>query len=237
MNPSEILGRALSDYYKGDTNAGIIIHSPDFDPDEQPVSYYFRGLADMPTLEKDALELSHGKVLDIGAAVGSHCLVLQDRGFEVTGIELSSEACDIMKIRGVKNVINADIFDPATAKYDTLIMLMNGIGLVHTLDGLSVFLKHIRSYMNPGGQIIFDSANLIYLFQEEGKDEALIDLNSRYYGEIEFVVEYKGIKSDSFFWLYIDFDTLCHYAEQEGFKPELIMQDQNFQYLARLLYF
>jgi SAM-dependent methyltransferase len=236
MNPSEILGRALSDYYKGDTNAGIIIHSPDFDPDEQAVSYYFRGFEDMPLLEQEALKLSQGKVLDIGAAAGSHCLELQRRGYEITGLELSSEACEIMRIRGVKNVINANIFDFAREKYDTLLMMMNGIGLVHTLVGLSAFLKHIRSYMNPGGQLLFDSANLIYLFQEEGKDEAVIDLNSRYYGEIEFVMEYKGIKSDSFFWLYVDFDTLCYYAEKEGFKPELIMQDQNFQYLARLIY-
>jgi 2-polyprenyl-3-methyl-5-hydroxy-6-metoxy-1,4-benzoquinol methylase len=237
MNPSEILGRALSDFHNGDATARIIVHSPDFDPDEQPVSYYFRGFSDMPVLEKEALGLSRGKVLDIGAGAGSHCLVLQNRGFDATGIELSSEACEIMKIRGVKNVINADIFDTVTAKFDTLLMLMNGIGLVHTIDGLSSFLKHIRNYMNPGGQLLFDSANLIYLFQEDGKEEALIDLNSRYFGEIEFVMEYKGMKSDSFFWLYVDFDTLCHYTEQEGFKPELIRQDQNFQYLARLQYF
>jgi SAM-dependent methyltransferase len=188
----------------------------------------------MPKLEQDALNLVRGRVLDIGSAAGSHCLELQKRGFDVTGIELSAKACEIMKKRGVKRILNIDIFEPAPAKFDTLLMLMNGIGLVRTLEGLQVFLKHIKSYMNSGGQLIFDSANLIYLFQDEETEEAVIDLNDRYYGEIEFVMEYNGIKSHPFFWLYIDFDTLCFYAEKEGFKPELVSQDQNFQYLARL---
>jgi SAM-dependent methyltransferase len=236
MNPSEVLGLALNSYYEGDASAKIIVHSPEFDPDEQSASYYFREYDKMPKLEQDALNHARGKVLDIGAAVGSHCLELQRRGFEVTGIELSAKACDIMRKRGVNNIINNDIFNPAPAKFDTLLMLMNGIGLVRTLEGLQVFLKHIKSYMNLGGQLIFDSANLIYLFQDEDTEEAVIDLNARYYGEMEFVMEYNGTRSDSFFWLYVDFDTLCYYAEKEGFKPELISQDQDFQYLARLHY-
>jgi SAM-dependent methyltransferase len=235
MNPSEILGNAISDYHKGETQAMIIAYSPDFEPDEQAVSYYFREIAWMPELERIAIELSRGKVLDIGAAAGSHCLELQKRGLKVSGLELSSGACNVMKDRGVKNVLHQDVFDPLPSKYDTLLMLMNGIGLVHTIDGLSGFLKHIKKYMNPGAQLIFDSANLIYLFQDGDDNEAVIDLNSRYFGEIEFVLEYKGRKSGSFFWLYIDYDTLCHYAELEGFRPEMISQDQNFQYLARLI--
>jgi len=188
----------------------------------------------MPAIEREALDLSRGKILDIGAAAGSHCLELQKLGFEVTGLELSEMACEIMKSRGVKKVVHGDIFDPPARRFDTLLMLMNGIGLVQSLNGLAHFLKHIRGYMNPGAQILFDSANLVYLFPEEDSDQALIDLNCRYYGEIEFVMEYKGQKSDVFSWLYVDFDTLCRYAEQAGFKPELISQDQNFQYLARL---
>jgi SAM-dependent methyltransferase len=234
MNPSHLLGRSIKDFHSGETSAKIVVHSPDFDPDEQLVSYYFRGFQAMPILEKKAIELSRGTILDIGAAAGSHCLELQKRAYDVTGLELSGDACEVMKHRGVRKVLNQDIFQTRENRYDTLLMLMNGIGLVQTLDGLTLFLKHIKTLLNEGGQVLFDSANLIYLFRDDQSGEALIDLNSRYFGEIEFVMEYKGIKSDSFFWLYVDFDTLCHYAEQEGFKPELIMEDENFQYLARL---
>jgi len=236
MNPSEVLGQALSDYYMGRTPLNIIVHSPDFDPDTQAVSYYFRTLVEMPEIEKEAIRLTRGKVLDMGAAAGAHSLELQKMGFDVTALELSSEACKVMKLRGVNKILNGNIFDAPVEKYDTILMLMNGIGLVQTIDGLSNFLRHIKGFLNPGGQLLFDSANLIYLFRDEETDEAVINLNERYYGEIEFVMEYKGIKSESFFWLYIDFDTLCHYAEIEGIRPELILQDQNFQYLARLVF-
>jgi len=198
MNPSEILGLALHSYYQGNEAAVIVVHSADFDPDEQTVSYYFRGFDAMPEIECEAINLSRGKILDIGAAAGSHCLELQKRGFDVTALELSSEACAIMKKRGVMKVLNADILNPSIEKYDTLLMLMNGIGLVQTLEGLSKFLKHIKSYMNPGAQLIFDSANLIYLFQDEDSDEAMIDLNSRYYGEIDYEMEFEDVKSDQY---------------------------------------
>ncbi len=234
MNSSEILGKAISDFYIGNTNARIIVHSPDFDPDEQPVSYYFRKFEEMPLLEQEAINMSFGKVLDIGAAAGAHCLELQKRGADVTGLEISPLSCQVMGKRGVVKILNRDIFDPADEKYDTLLLLMNGIGLVNTLEGLEKFLKNIKSFLNPGGQIIFDSSNLVYLFIDDESREAQIDLNKRYYGEIEFVMEYNGEKSDSFYWLYIDFDTLCIYAEKEGFHPELLLQDQEFQYLARL---
>lgn len=235
MNPSEILGKALHSYYNGREDATIIVHSPEFDPDEQLASYYFRGFEQMPEIEKTALNLCFGNCLDIGAAAGCHTLELQKRNIEVTAMELSNIACEIMSFRGVKNVINQDIFDTSKTKYDTLLMLMNGIGLVQSLEGLKKFLKHIKSYMNPGAQLIFDSANLIYLFQDEDSNEAVIDLNDSYYGEMEFQMEFEGMKSDPFTWLYVDFDTLCYYAEVEGFMPELIMQDDNFQYLARLV--
>jgi len=235
MNPSEILGKALQSYYNGHVNAKIIVHSPEFDPDEQLASYYFRGFEQMPEIEKVALSLCSGSCLDIGAAAGCHSLELQNRNINVTAIELSSIACEIMRQRGVKNVQNKDVFDMSNGKYDTILMLMNGIGLVQSLEGLKKFLKHIKTYMNPDAQLIFDSANLIYLFQDEDSNEAVIDLNDNYYGEMEFEMEFDGFKSIPFTWLYVDFDTLCYYAEEEGFMPELITQDDNFQYLARLL--
>jgi len=235
MNPSEVLGHALSAYYAGDNTASLIVHSPDFDPDVQAVSHYFRRLSEMPEIERDALDRVSDTILDVGAAAGSHSLELQLRGFDVTALELSAEACRIMKARGVSKVLNSNIFADAPGKFDTVLMLMNGIGLVQTIEGLIHFLEHIKNFLNPGGQILFDSANLIYLFDDEDSNEARIDLNARYYGEIEFVMEYAGIKSESFSWLYIDFDTLCYYAEQTGFTPELITQDKSFQYLARLV--
>lgn len=234
MNPSEILGIALESFEKGNHSASLIIHSPDFDPDIQPLGYYFRSWEQMPEIEKMALENARGKILDIGAGAGCHSLELQKRGAEVSALELSKKACKLMKKRGIINLINSDIFGMAQSRFDTLLMLMNGIGLVGNISGLQIFLAHAKSWMNPGGQILLDSANLSHIFNESENEELENAFERPYFGEIEFVMEFEGVKSDSFTWLYIDFDSLCFYAEREGYIPELLMEDDNYQYLARL---
>jgi hypothetical protein len=236
MNPSQVLGMALKDCHAGDNSVTITVHSPDFEPDIQDVSYYFRSQGEMPLLEREAMDICFGTVLDAGAAVGSHSLELQKRGIDVTALELSSDACEIMKQRGVRKILNQDIFGTVNKKFDTVLMLMNGIGLVGTTGGLVRFLDHAKTFVDIGGQIVFDSSSLVYLFGEIADNDGHLEGNDRYFGEIEFVIEYRGVRSDCFSWLYIDFDTACRIANASGIRTELIAQDEDFRYLARFLF-
>lgn len=139
----------------------------------------------------------------------------------------------LMKERSLKKVIHQDIFKYQSDKFDTLLMLMNGIGLVGDLNGLSTFLKHSKKIINKGGQIILDSCDLMYLYKEVD-GSVKINLNEAYYGEVEYQFEYKGINGEPFKWLFVDFSTLSEYASQYGFYCELVLEDENHQYLARL---
>ena len=187
----------------------------------------------MPELEKVALKYCRGNILDVGAGAGSHSLILQKMGFKVSALDISEGACRIMKERSVENVFQEDIFQFQSDKYDTVLMMMNGIGLCGNLDGLDLFLLKLKEMLNSGGQVIMDSSNLKYLFSE--KDfTSRIKYSQGYYGEIQFQMEYLKKKSEKFSWLFIDFDELSKRAAKHNFKTEILYKAENLHYLARI---
>jgi SAM-dependent methyltransferase len=225
--------KAFFDYLEGDKSAEITVHCNKGDDEVIPISYFFRDYDKMPQLEKEALKLCIGSILDIGAGSGIHSLHLQNIGNEITALDIKPGFVKVMKKRGLSNVIQSDIFDFNKGKFDTLLMLMNGIGFTKNFDGLSVFLKQAKELLLPGGQLLLDSSDLLYLYEDDDGSYS-INLNDRYYGEVEYIIEYKEALGKAFDWLYIDFDNLSLHAEQAGFRCELIFDDDHYNYLARL---
>lgn len=204
------------------------VHNSYDEPEEMPVDIYFRDEDEMPELELKALDLCKGKILDVGAGVGSHALILQKRGFNITGMDISAAAVTIMKQRGLKQAIEGNILIYKDQQYDTLLFMMNGIGLTGSIAGLKAFLQHVKHLLNPGGQLIFDSSDLSYLYQE-----VPFPLNG-YFGEVSFRYEYKSVKGNWFKWVYVDQKTLIDLAKACGWTTEIIFEDEHDQYLARL---
>jgi SAM-dependent methyltransferase len=223
----DVLGQAIFDYYHKLNPYKLWIHNQYGPKEEMPVNTFFRDVDDMPDLELFAINECRGKVLDIGAGAGSHALLLQDRGVDVTAIDISPLAVQVMQQRGVKKAFEADIYTYRPGRFDTLLLLMNGIGLAGDLDGLKILLAHLKILLNPGGQILFDSSDINYLY--EGDLPA-----NKYYGEIAYQYQYKQLQTDWFKWLYIDEQTLMKVAAEIGFRAEVLVEDEYDQYLVRL---
>ncbi len=228
------MGAAIADYQKRGKASKLRVFSSFFDEDEIPVSQLFRSFGEMPPLEKTALQLATGKILDCGAGSGCHSLALQNMGKEVQAIDISPLSVETMQRRGVKQASQINLFDNHfIEKFDTILMLMNGSGIIGKLAYMPLFFNKMKQILNPGGCIYMDSSDLRYLFEEEDGSIA-IDLAGDYYGEVDFQMQYKQIKGESFDWLYIDFQTLKLYATQSGFTVELIEEGEHYDYLARL---
>lgn len=225
--------KAFYDYLNGNHTSKVIVNINKGEADDIPISYFFRTYDEMPELEKTALSLCTGKILDIGAGSGIHSLYLQDNGKDVTALDIKKGFVDVMKKRGINDVVHSDIFDYKGKGFDTLLMLMNGIGFTKNFDGLSVFLRKAKKLLVPGGQIILDSSDLMYLYKEEDGSYT-INLNEEYYGEVMYQIEYMDIKGKPFEWLYVDFDNLSLLAEEAGFRCEKVFEDDHYNYLARL---
>ena len=228
------MGAAIADYQKRGKAAKLRVFSSFFDEDEIPVSQLFRSFEEMPPLEKTALQMATGKILDCGAGSGCHSLALQNMGKEVQAIDISPLSVETMQQRGVKQASQINLFDNHfIEKFDTILMLMNGSGIIGKLAYMPLFFNKMKQILTPGGCIYMDSSDLRYLFEEE--DGSIdIDLAGDYYGEVDFQMQYKQIKGESFDWLYIDFQTLKLYATQSGFTVELIEEGEHYDYLARL---
>jgi len=230
------IGRAVYDFHFNSIDQSIIVHSDDFDDDTIETSYLFRSYKQMPALEKKALSLCAGTVLDVGACAGAHSLYLQEKGFEVTSIETSALCCEVLKSRKLRNVINQDIFKFNNQKFDTIILLMNGTGIAGSLDGMEVLLHHLKTMLNPTGQILIDSSDLIYLFEQED-GSALIDISAdKYYGELTFQTEYKSWLSQPFPWLYVDLNNLENAVEKNQLKLNKVFKGQHYDYLAQITF-
>lgn len=228
------MGAAIADYYKHHKADRLRVFSSLFDEDEIPVKDLFRSGKQMPLLERTALELASGKILDAGAGSGCHSLALQEAGKEVHAIDISPLSVEVMKQRGVHNATQTNLFDERFCEsYDTILMLMNGSGIIGKLENLPAFFRKMKQLLRTGGCILMDSSDLRYLFEEED-GSFVIDLAGDYYGEVDFRMQYKDVKGDSFDWLYIDFQTLSLYAAENGFKAELVKEGRHYDYLAKL---
>jgi SAM-dependent methyltransferase len=230
------IGRAVYDYHFNSINQPVIVHSDDFDDDQIDTSYLFRTYKLMPALEKKAMSFCKGRILDVGACAGAHSVYLQDKGFDVVSIETSELCCEVLKSRKVQQVICQDIFKFSGQKFDTILLLMNGTGIAGSLDGLDVLLYHLKTLLNPDGQILIDSSDLIFLYEEED-GSALIDIAAdKYYGELTFQTEYQSWISQPFPWLYVDVNNLENAVQKNRLKINKIIEGQHYDYLAQITF-
>jgi SAM-dependent methyltransferase len=224
----DVFGTALTDQFLHNKAEILCLHNSYGEPEEMPLDVFFRTPEEMPELELIALDLCRGKILDIGAGAGSHALLLQQQKKDVTALDLSSGAVEIMKQRGVKKVLYGDINAHTGQRYDTLLLLMNGIGLTSSLEGFRKFLLHAATLLNKGGQLLFDSSDIAYLYEDGNKPAA------DYYGQVSYRYAYKGQQDNWFNWLYLDSETLKTTAATAGWSCEILFDDGEDQYLARL---
>ena len=228
------MGAAIADYFTKGRAAKLRVFSSQFDEDEIPAEQLFRTFDEMPVLEQEALRRATGKILDCGAGSGCHALALQDMGKQVEAIDISPLSVETMQKRGVRQAYCVNLFDEHyLQKFDTILMLMNGSGIIGKLENMSTFFAKMKQLLNPGGCIYMDSSDLRYLFEDED-GSFLIDLAGGYYGEIDFRMQYKQVKGEPFDWLYVDFQTLSFYAAENGFKAELVKEGEHYDYLACL---
>ncbi len=230
---NDIFGVAITDYFETGIPNSITVKSNEFDDDEIPIPYLFRTFTQMPKIEQKALDLSFGKILDVGCGAGSHSLYLQnEKKLTVTAIDTSAGAIKICQKRGITTTLNEDFYEHK-GSYDTILLLMNGSGIIGTLNNFTSFFNKLKSLLNPNGQILIDSSDLIYLFENEN-GEYWVDAAQGYYGEMQYQLEYKNITSQKFDWLYLDYNTLQRAAIFNNFTCELIYEGEHYDYLAKL---
>lgn len=224
------LGAMMLDYQNGQKDAFVEVDSTTLEMWTMKGETMFRDYSEMNELEQIALQLCKGRILDVGAGSGCHTLYLQDRGYQVNALDISPGCIQVMTKRKIDNILHQSLFALNEKKYDTILMLMNGLGICGNLDGCNLFLQFVKTIIAAGGQILADSTDLRSLYDEE----ELISFDDKYCGETEFIMQYQNIISDPFNWIYIDFDTLTSLARFNGLQCEQVATGEDGTYLTRI---
>lgn len=234
----DLFGRAILDYVTNNSPEDLITETSISDEDEMNIAYLFRSFNEMPIIEQKAMQLSKGLVLDVGCGAGSHSLYLQNEcKLNIQSIDISNNAIAACKLRGLQNATVQNILDlnikENESLYDTILLLMNGTGIFGTIKEIPNYLHKLKSLLKSNGQILIDSSDIIYMFDNDEDGGKWIPSNG-YYGEITFKIKYKNEIENPFPWLYLDYNTLQNAAYANGFKCELIQEGEHFDYLAKL---
>lgn len=220
-------GTALTDYFKNGQAKTLWLNNSYGDPEEMPLEVFFRERGDLSELELYAMSLVKGAVLDVGAGAGAHALCFQENGLEVGALEVSPKACEVMRKRNVKQVLESDLFSYRERSWDTLWLMMNGIGLAGKMTNLLPTLRHLKKLLAPEGRIILDSSDIRYLYPNDVPQD-------RYFGEIDYQYVYNGQAGAWFTWLYLDQRMLAYYCYQAGLICQIVYENKEDQYLAVL---
>lgn len=230
----DLFGKAILDYQTNSSPENIITSTSISDEDEMEVGYLFRSFDEMPTLEQKALQLAKGRTLEVGCGAGSHGLYLQsERNIDVHSIDISKNAIEACTLRGLKNTQVIDVLNIENEKYDTVLLLMNGTGIFETMERTTVYLQKLKSLLQPNGQILIDSSDIIYMFDEDEDGGKWIPSDT-YYGELTFTLQYKNETEAPFPWLYMDYTTLQNAAIANGLQCQLVLEGDHYDYLAQL---
>lgn len=225
------IGHAVRDYLDNMVAEDIIVESDICEPDIIPVSYLFRTFEEMPVMEQEALKRCSGKILDVGCGAGAHLKWLKKHHHDVIGVDISSGCIQHLRDSGF-NAVECDFRTLNQERYDTILLMMNGIGLAGNLKNLQYTLSILKDLLRPNGKILLDSTDIKYLYTEDD-GTVWADLNSDYYGNFMFRMSYKEQRGEWFEWLYVDFENLNDAANVVGLTCELIIEEDD-QYLAEL---
>ena len=224
----DLFGKALLDFHRNEFTPPLLLHNEYGEPEDISPLHYFKTPEEYSELELFALSEARGKILDVGAAAGRHALYLQNLGHDVTAMDISPACIELMKLSGVNKPLCENIFEYRDSKFDTITMLMNGVGLVGDNDGLERLLNHMHNILNPEGQLLVDSSDIQYLYEGQSLP------SEKYYGELTFHYEYQGDEDEPFKWLYIDPKSLISIATKQGWNCQIMYEDETSAFLARL---
>ena len=225
------IGKAILDYSKTGISREIIVSSDICDDDVIPSAYLFRDYNAMPSSEQIALQKASGKILDVGAAAGAHARYLKDQGKEVHCIDISPGSVEYLQSQGF-DARQKSFLELTNEKYDTILLLMNGIGIAGDLERLDDFLIHAKSLLTEGGTILCDSTDIKYLYEDD-EGGFWVDLNSSYYGNFNFQMTFGDSEGNWFPWLYVDYETLEEHAELSGLRISKLFEEES-HYLAEI---
>jgi SAM-dependent methyltransferase len=238
VSPAEPLAVALLDHHRDGRPRRVKALRADGVEFEIETEEYFTLEGELAELDRQALALARGRVLDVGAGAGRHALALQAKGCEVVAIDVSPTCVALCRERGVRDARELDVMTlaggacediaEALGRFDTIFFGMQTLGVAGGVVPLGRLLAGLRRLLLPGGAVIADSSELRVAWEGDEADR------SPTRGEIVLSTRYRGLRGEPFPWLYLAAEDLAAIAREAGFEIETSGRVSSGEYLALL---
>lgn len=240
--PAEPLAAALLDHHRDGRPRRVKALRADGVEFEIETEEYFTLEGELAELDRLALDLARGRVLDVGAGAGRHALALEAKGCEVVAIDVSPTCVALCRERGVRDARELDVMTLAGAAgegaredaaralgdFDTIFFGMQTLGVAGGVVPLGRLLAGLRRILRPGGAVIADSSELRVAWEGDEADR------SPARGEIVLSTRYRRLRGEPFPWLYLAEADLAAIAEEAGFALETSGRVSSGEYLVAL---
>ena len=196
---------------------------------------YFSVYQDWHPLEQKAIQFAKGKVLDVGCGAGRHSLYLQQKGFDVLGIDVSPLAIKVCKLRGLKKtrVLSIEDMDFNQNSFDTILMMGNNFGLLGSFNKARRLLKKIYEITSKTAIIIADTRDPYKT--DDPNHLAYHKLNKkkgRMGGQVKIRIQFADYTSGWFDYLMASKQELTHILEETGWTTKETLDSKTAKYVA-----
>eukprot|EP00927_Polykrikos_kofoidii_P031749 TRINITY_DN2722_c0_g5_i1.p1 TRINITY_DN2722_c0_g5~~TRINITY_DN2722_c0_g5_i1.p1 ORF type:complete len:417 (+),score=75.22 TRINITY_DN2722_c0_g5_i1:257-1507(+) len=203
------------------------------EPSVLDTGFFFRLPADMPPIERRALELCRqlgGRVLDIGAGAGTHALALEGFGLAAEAIDVDPAAVEVMQFRGVRARQCSlwelkDLHD-----IDTILLLMNSVGVVGSMKRLKEFLTLLHTKTRPGCTVVLDVSPPDWVAVHSAAQRRKEPLTSNCFQSREWAVltcwvSFGDLQGKAFPLLFTEPWSAASAAAAAGWRADLVAED------------
>jgi hypothetical protein len=152
-------GHQVYDYLKRKDAWEIVERDDGFFGVSAGAKYYFADYEKWHDREKKAIRFVKGRVLDIGCGAGRTSLYLQNKGFDVLGVDISPLAIRVCKLRGLRKarLIPITKISSSLGAFDTLIMFGANFGLFGNPKRARWLLKRFYTMTPSKARIVAES--------------------------------------------------------------------------------
>jgi len=196
---------------------------------------YFSQYEGWSPIEQKAMQIVKGRVLDVGCGAGRHSLYLQEKGFDVLGIDISPLAINVCRLRGLKNCkvvpIEAVNFKPNS--FDTIIMMGNNFGLFADFKRARRLLKRFCRMTSEDALIIASSRDPYKTINPAHLEyHKLNKKRGRMSGQVRIRIRYEKYVGKWFDYLMVSRKEMEQILLDTGWKIKEFLDSEGPHYIA-----
>ena len=232
----DAFGWEIFDWYRGVKSFEIIEREDGYIDVSSGSLIYFLEYENWPDHQKTGLRHAKGKILDIGCGAGRIALWLQEKGYDVIGIDNSPLALKVCRLRGVRKVKLMPIENIGKFKknsFDTIVMMGNNFGLFGSFKKAKKLLRIMHKITSENALIIAE-ANDPY----ETKEKEFLSYHAfnrrrgRMSGQTRIRVRYKDHTSPWFDYLLVSEKEMREILKNTGWEINDLIKSGKSSYVA-----